>query len=301
MSIIVNNITKLYGTQKALDSVSLEIEPGQIVGLLGPNGAGKSTLMKILSCYLPPSSGSATVCGFDVMEQSIEVRKRVGYLPENNPLYTDPYVGEYLSYVAGLYHLKAAQSRIKEIIGLTGLEDEKHKKIGSLSKGYRQRVGLAQALIHDPSVLILDEPTSGLDPSQLVEIRQLIRNISFNKTVMISTHIMQEVEALCDRIIIISRGKILATDSPANIKKMSATGSQTILVEFEEAVVVDKLLEINGVNRVEAGPGRTFILRGDHENLRALIFRFAVTNGYTILTLNKQETSLENVFLEIIK
>ena len=301
MSVQIESVTKIYGNQRALDNVSFTVNSGEIVGILGPNGAGKSTIMKIITGFLYPDSGTVRVNGLLTGENSLEIRRQIGYLPENNPLYTDLYVGEYLSYVAGLYHLKAAQSRIKEIIGLTGLEAEKHKKIGSLSKGYRQRVGLAQALIHDPSVLILDEPTSGLDPSQLVEIRHLIRNISFNKTVMISTHIMQEVEALCDRIIIISRGKILATDSPANIKKMSATGSQTILVEFEEAVGVDKLLEINGVNRVEAGPGRIFILRGDHENLRALIFRFAVTNGYTILTLNKQETSLENVFLEIIK
>src|SRR3954469_12040081 len=213
MSIIVNNITKLYGQQKALNNVSFEVKSAEIVGFLGPNGAGKSTMMKILTCFIPQSSGSATVCGFDVSEQSLEVRRNVGYLPEHNPLYLDMYVKEYLEFIAGLHQLKNVKARIAEMIEMTGLQVEQKKKIGALSKGYRQRVGLAQALIHDPKVLILDEPTTGLDPNQLEEIRNLIRSLGKEKTVVLSTHIMQEVEAICDKVIIINKGKIVANES----------------------------------------------------------------------------------------
>ncbi|MGB1031313.1 MAG: ATP-binding cassette domain-containing protein, partial [Flavobacteriales bacterium] len=199
MSIIASKVTKLYGVQKALSEVSFSIPSGEIVGFLGPNGAGKSTMMKTITCFLPPSSGSVKVCGLDVMDQAIEVKKKVGYLPEHNPLYLDMWVKEYLEFIAGIYKLPKKKARVKEMISLVGLEIEQHKKIGTLSKGYRQRVGLAQAMIHDPEVLILDEPTSGLDPNQLVEIRKLITNIGKEKTVMLSTHIMQEVEAICDR------------------------------------------------------------------------------------------------------
>jgi ABC-2 type transport system ATP-binding protein len=210
MSIIAENVTKSYGTQQALNGVSFQIDKGQIVGFLGPNGAGKSTMMKIITCYIPPTSGNISVCGFDVMEQSTQAKKCIGYLPELNPLYTDMYVREYLSFVGGMYKIHNLKSRVEEMIETVGLQPEAHKKIETLSKGYRQRVGLAQALIHDPEVLILDEPTSGLDPNQLVEIRNLIVKVGKTKTVMLSTHIMQEVEAMCDRAFIIDRGKIVA-------------------------------------------------------------------------------------------
>jgi len=220
MSIKATNITKIYGKQKALDSVSIEINAGEVVGLLGPNGAGKSTMMKIISCFLPPTSGEVTVDGFDIFDQELEVKKRVGYLPEHNPLYLDMYVREYLFFLAGIHKLgRTKRSRVDEIIGITGLGLEQNKKIGALSKGFRQRVGLAQALLHDPSVLILDEPTSGLDPNQLLEIRSLIQEIGKEKTVLFSTHIMQEVEAICDRAVIIHLGKIVADDSIAVLKK----------------------------------------------------------------------------------
>jgi len=229
MSIIVNEITKIYGKQKALDAVSLEISAGEVVGLLGPNGAGKSTLMKIISCFLPPTSGEASVDGFDIFDQAIEVKKRVGYLPENNPLYLDMYVREYLYFLAGIHKMgKNKKTRINDIIGITGLSLEQNKKIGALSKGFRQRVGLAQALLHNPPVLILDEPTSGLDPNQLLEIRSLIQEIGKEKTVLLSTHIMQEVEAICDRAVIIHLGKIVANDSIASLK----SGGQSLEAVF---------------------------------------------------------------------
>jgi ABC-2 type transport system ATP-binding protein len=210
MSIVVEKVSKIYGQQRALNDVSFEIQRGEIVGFLGPNGAGKSTMMKIITCYIPPSSGKVKVCGHDVMEQSIEAKRCIGYLPEHNPLYTDMYVREYLSFVAGMYQIKNVKARVEEMIEIVGLQVEAHKKIETLSKGYRQRVGLAQALIHDPQVLVLDEPTSGLDPNQLAEIRNLIVSVGKTKTVMLSTHIMQEVEAMCDRAFIIDRGNIVA-------------------------------------------------------------------------------------------
>jgi ABC-2 type transport system ATP-binding protein len=217
MSISVHNVTKLYGSQKALDDVSFQVNPGEIVGLLGPNGAGKSTLMKIITCFIPPTSGEVSVCGHDIFEESIEVRKKVGYLPEHNPLYLEMYVKEFLSFIAGIHGIQP--SRVKEMVELTGLAPEQNKKIGALSKGYRQRVGLAQALLHDPEVLILDEPTSGLDPNQILEIRKLIKSIGAEKTVMLSTHIMQEVEAICDRAVIIHQGRIVADDTIAHLTK----------------------------------------------------------------------------------
>ena len=220
MSIEVKQVSKLFGTQKALDRVSFSVTPGEIVGLLGPNGAGKSTLMKIITCFIPPTEGEVTVCGHDIYEESMKVREKVGYLPEHNPLYLDMYVREYLEFVAGIHKISTRRKqRVEEMIGMTGLGPEQKKKIGALSKGYRQRVGLAQALIHDPQVLILDEPTSGLDPNQIQDIRDLIRTIGKekSKTVMLSTHIMQEVEAICDRAIIIHQGKIVADDLTSNL------------------------------------------------------------------------------------
>lgn len=300
MSVELESVSKIYGNQKALDSVSIAVNPGEIVGILGPNGAGKSTMMKVITGFLHPESGITKVNGLVVGEHSLEIRRQIGYLPENNPLYTDLYIAEYLEYVAGIYRLDKVQSRVKEIIGLTGLEPERHKKIGVLSKGYRQRVGIAQALIHDPSVLILDEPTSGLDPSQLVEIRQLIRNVSAEKTVLLSTHIMQEVEALCDRIMILDHGTIVATDSPSNIKAMATNLSQKIFVEFADIVNPRKLREIDEITEIEQISETTWLLTGGEKDLRPLIFKFAVANNHTILTLNKQESTLENIFLEII-
>jgi len=301
MSVRVESVTKIYGKQKALDDVSFTVNSGEIVGILGPNGAGKSTMMKIISGFLHPEEGSVWINGAVIGGNTLEIRRQIGYLPENNPLYIDLYVAEYLEYVAGIYKLKNVRSRVKEMIGLTGLDPEKHKKIGALSKGYRQRVGIAQALIHDPSVLILDEPTSGLDPTQIVEIRQLIRNISADKTVMLSTHIMQEVEALCDRIMIINHGKIVATDTPKNIKSLATTRIQKVLVEFAETTLQEKLLEIEGILEIKPVSEKSWLITGGDKDLRPLIFRFAVANNLTILTLNKQESSLENVFLEITR
>ena len=213
MSISVQQLSKNYGSQKAVDEISFEASPGKILGFLGPNGAGKSTTMKMLTCYLPQTSGKAFVCGFDISNDSLQVRKNIGYLPESNPLYHDMYVREFLYFVGNTYHLQNLKSKIEEVILATGLEKEQHKKIGQLSKGYKQRVGLAQAIIHDPKVLILDEPTSGLDPNQLIEIRKLIKELGKTKTVIFSTHIMQEVEAICDEVIIINKGKIVANNS----------------------------------------------------------------------------------------
>lgn len=213
MGIIVKSLSKTYGSQKAVDDISFEVNSGKILGFLGPNGAGKSTTMKILTCFLPQSSGSASVSGFDTITQSLEVRKRIGYLPESNPLYHEMYVKEFLHFVADSYQILNKKERILEVIVLTGLEKEQNKKIGQLSKGYKQRVGLAQAIIHNPEVLILDEPTSGLDPNQLIEIRKLIKDLGKTKTVILSTHIMQEVEAICDEVIIINKGKIVANDT----------------------------------------------------------------------------------------
>ncbi|MCX6287465.1 MAG: gliding motility-associated ABC transporter ATP-binding subunit GldA [Bacteroidetes bacterium] len=315
MSISVSNITKIYGTQKALDSVSISIHPGEIVGLLGPNGAGKSTLMKILSCFIPPTSGEASVCGFDVLEQSIDVRRKVGYLPENNPLYLDLYVKEFLAFVAGTHHLQGSvRLKVDEMIALTGLQLEQHKKIGALSKGYRQRVGLAQALIHDPEVLILDEPTSGLDPNQLTEIRHLIREIGKEKTVMLSTHIMQEVEAICGRAIIIHKGKIVADDSTKNLHKI--TVSKTLIrVEFSSQVERNVIISIPGVKGMLI-PGKEEEVPGKGKNpvsalwllesetgmdIRADIFKFAVEKGLTVLSMQKEEQKLEEVFQELTK
>ena len=219
MSLSVKNITKQYKKQIAVDDISFEIKSGEIVGFLGPNGAGKSTTMKIISCFIPPTKGTVTVCGFDVSNDDLKVKKKVGYLPESNPLYYDMYVIEFLSFIASLHKINNKKERIKEMIEMVGLQNEQHKKIGTLSKGYKQRVGLAQAIIHDPDVLILDEPTSGLDPNQIIEIRELIKNFGKDKTVLLSTHIMQEVESMCDRVIIINEGKLVADDSVESIKK----------------------------------------------------------------------------------
>jgi len=297
MSITVNNITKLYGEQKALNDVSFTIKTGEIVGFIGPNGAGKSTMMKILTGFIPQSEGDAFINDVNTLENSIEVRKQVGYLPENNPLYTDMYVKEYLEMVANLYRVPSPKSQVPNMISMVGLEREQHKKIGALSKGYRQRVGLAQALIHDPSVLILDEPTSGLDPNQIIEIRNFIAEVGKEKTVMLSTHLMQEVEAICDRVIIINQGKIVADDSAKNIQQHSASSHQTIEVEFEKQVVGKALNKIEGVLKVKKIDEKHFLLEGKPDvDIRPAIFQWAVSNEANIVQLAKQERSLEEVF-----
>lgn len=300
MSIQVNNITKLYGEQKALNNVSFEIGSNEIVGFLGPNGAGKSTMMKILTCYIPATQGTATVCGYDTTNQSIEVRKQIGYLPEHNPLYLDMYVKEFLEFVGGLYQVKNIKNRVKEMIDITGLQIEQNKKIGALSKGYRQRVGLAQAMIHDPKVLIMDEPTTGLDPNQLEEIRGLIKKLGKQKTVMLSTHIMQEVEAVCDRVIIINKGEIVANDNTQALQQN--TTKQVITVEFDKPVSKQILLNIKGIEEAVNVEGNTWKIIADTQNdVRKEIFNYAVKNDIGISTLNKEEQKLEDVFKQLTK
>lgn len=301
MSIVVENITKEYGTQKALNNISFHVNSGEVVGFLGANGAGKSTTMKILTCFLPQTSGKASICGFDVNEDSLDVRKNVGYLAENNPLYYDMYVKEYLSFVASLHALNNITKRIKEIISITGLEVEQRKKIGALSKGYKQRVGLAQALIHDPKVLILDEPTSGLDPIQLVEIRNVIKKIGQEKTVMLSTHIMQEVEAMCDRVIIISKGTIVANKPTAELKQ-SYSNQAIVTVEFNGITTRSALTAIEGVSDAKNSSGNTWQITaiGD-KDIRTDLFNFAVKNNLAVLTIHKEEQKLEDIFKELAK
>jgi len=300
MSIIVDSISKLYGEQKALDEVSFTVKPGQVIGFLGPNGAGKSTMMKIISCFIPQSSGTVTVNGYDVSSQSLEVRRMVGYLPEHNPLYTDMYVKEFLEFVGRIQMSKAdAIQSTKRMIEITGLGVEQHKKIGALSKGFRQRVGLAQAMIHNPEVLILDEPTTGLDPNQLVEIRSLIRNIGKEKTVILSTHIMQEVEAICDRVLIINKGKIVADDSTSVLRKQLDVGN-VILVEFDKEVNEVQLSRIKGVFGLKKEKdGRWRIESASDTDIRQELFKFAVDHQLTVMALQKEEGNLESVFRQL--
>lgn len=302
MSIEVQEISKVYGRQYALDKVSLSIGSGEVVGFLGPNGAGKSTMMKILTTYITPTYGRASVCGHDVVEESLEVRRKVGYLPEHNPLYLEMYVQEYLRFIAGLYGLKDRKSLVMDILAKVGLQDLDHrnKKIGSLSKGYRQRVGLAQAMIHDPEVLILDEPTSGLDPNQLAEIRSLISSIGKEKTVMLSTHIMQEVEALCDRVIIINKGQVVADKDASGLVSGSQESRQVLLVEFSEAVSQAGLQSLAGVLHAEnVGQNKWELSIEGTTDIRSSIFDFAVSKQVQVLTQVMQERSMEDVFKEL--
>jgi ABC-2 type transport system ATP-binding protein len=302
MSILVHQITKNYGKQKALDSVTFNIKNGEIVGLLGPNGAGKSTLMKILSCFIPKSSGDAKVCDFDVLEQSIDVRKNVGYLPENNPLYHEMYVREFLLFIAGIHKLgNKKKSRVEEMIEITGLQQEQKKKIGALSKGYRQRVGLAQAMMHSPQVLILDEPTSGLDPNQIIEIRTLIKKIGTEKTVMLSTHIMQEVEAVCNRAIIINKGKIVADDLTENLHRL-LINKNIVTVEFNKQVAPALLKKIDGIiNAIHRKDNVWELHAGNNDDVRSNIFNFAVQNNLTVLSMKKEDNSMEDVFHQLTR
>ncbi len=298
MSIIVSEITKIFREQKALDNVSFAVETGEVLGFLGPNGAGKSTLMKILTGYLTADSGMITINDIDIEEEPMLIKKKIGYLPENNPLYIEMYVKEYLEYVSGFYKLgRRTNERVKEIIKRTGLELEQHKKIGQLSKGYRQRVGLAQAMIHDPDVLILDEPTSGLDPNQIVEIRNLITEAGKEKTIIMSTHIMQEVEAVCDRIIIIDKGRIKADEKKKDIYGSINENNNTVLVEFDKNVAEERLKEIKGLGKLKCLSGNCYLLESiGPDDIRPVIFRFAVDNGFTVLSMQEQEQNLEEVF-----
>jgi len=302
MSVELQNITKLYGEQKALDNVSLSIGKGEITGLLGPNGAGKSTIMKIISCFLPPNSGLAKVHNIDVMTEPLKVKAKIGYLPEHNPLYPEMYVREYLHYIAGIYKIKDhVEEKINKVIEQTGLGIEQNKKIGALSKGYRQRVGLAQALIHDPEVLILDEPTTGLDPNQLVEIRELIKSVGKEKTVLLSTHIMQEVEAICDRVIIINKGQIIADDKTENLSKLLGS-TEYILVELNKEVEINELKNIKGITNVtKSGKNKYELAFDNSEDVRKEIFQWAVRSDIQILSMNKKENNLENIFRQLTK
>lgn len=302
MSIRVENLTKTYKKQNAVDNISFEIKSGEIVGFLGPNGAGKTTTMKILTCYIPPSSGTAWVNGLNVEEESIEVRKQIGYLPEHNPLYMDMYVKEYLQFAASVYHLKNSAKRVKEMIELTGLQVEQNKKIGQLSKGYRQRVGLAQAIIHNPKVLILDEPTSGLDPNQIVEIRNLITNIGRDKTVMLSTHIMQEVEAMCNRVMIVNKGKIVADGKPDELKH--AFNPETLLqVTFNIKLSETQLSALNIIGTTVQTGDTTYSIASKTEEvaLKGMVFNFAVQHQLILTEMKMLESSLEDVFKNVTK
>lgn len=298
MSVVVSNLSKIYDEQKAVDHISFEVKTGDVLGFLGPNGAGKSTTMKMITCFIPQSSGSIQVCGYDTITQADEVKKKIGYLPESNPLYYDMYVREYLSFIASLHpNIKNKKQRIAEMIAATGLEREKTKKIGALSKGYKQRVGLAQAMLHDPEVLILDEPTSGLDPNQLVEIRQLIKNLSKEKTIILSTHIMQEVKALCNRVVIINKGKVVADD---DIQSLQQQGKQQIIVRvtFKEIVDKEDLLNIPHVERAESYDKLEWKIYS-RQSVQESVFRFAVEKNKTIISLQQESQDLEEVFRKL--
>ena len=302
MSIAVKEISKRYGSQLAVNKVSFEVHTGEIVGFIGPNGAGKSTTMKMITGTLSPDSGLVRINGLNALEHQKEIRGMIGYLPENNPLYHEMYIREYLQYVAGLYKVtgKVARERISRVIEMTALSHEVGKKIGNLSKGYRQRVGLAQALIHDPKILVLDEPTSGLDPNQLVEIRNLVSTIGKEKTVLLSTHILQEVEAICDRVIIINNGGIVADEDAQSLKEKSEGLTQTIHIELDETTSPEIWKSLQFIDNVKSIENKQFLLE-THElrDIRGDIFNFAVSQGLTILSLSLKKKSLEEVFREL--
>ena len=308
MSIAVHNLTKLYGEQKAVDDISFDVKTGEILGFLGPNGAGKTTTMKIITCYMPPTSGDVQVDGLDNAEHSLEVRKKIGYLPEMNPLYLDMNVVDYLEYSAQLHGMKgnSTSHRLKEMVHTCGLEDVRHKDIGELSKGYRQRVGLAQAMIHDPEVLILDEPTSGLDPNQIVEIRNLIKQLGRAKTVILSTHILSEVQATCTRVLIINEGKIVADGTPEQLQQ-EFHGAESLTLELKTSLtdpvndISPKLQSVGSVTAVELLSAKDsssrFTLHVEkNADIREPLFRLAVAQGWVILEMHRKTTSLEEVF-----
>jgi ABC-2 type transport system ATP-binding protein len=301
MSILVEGLTKSYRRQKAIDSISFSIQKGEIVGFLGPNGSGKSTTMKCICGVLPADKGRIEIDGKQIQEHPLEVKKTIGYLPEHNPLHLDMYVREYLAHVDGFYATAQKRSeRIEQAIELTGLKKEQNKKIGQLSKGYRQRVGLAQAIIHDPKVLILDEPTTGLDPNQLLEIRKLISGLSKDKTVMLSTHILQEVEAICDRVIVLNQGKLVADGESANLIAGEALQRQTIHLEFSKSVDRDLLQSVAGIHHVKEISSKEFIVEGTSEkDLREIFFQMAAEKNLSLVSLQKKENSLEEVFRKL--
>jgi len=301
MSVIVSNLTKTFGDQRVVDDLSFEVKPGEILGFLGPNGAGKSTTMKMITTYLQPTSGSATVCGHDVIKDQMDVRHHIGYLPEHNPLYKDMYIKEYLQFVARIHKVDNAQNRIVELIETTGLQKEQHKLISSISKGYRQRVGLAQALLHDPDVIILDEPTSGLDMNQLIEIRALIKKLGETKTVIFSTHIMQEVQALCDRVIIINEGKLVA-DDPIDMLQKRLKGEDVIYLELDKKYDASALESINGVNSVtRVSPTEYTIGANNVTDIRPNIFHLATQQNWVILEMRREQKNVEYIFQQLTK
>lgn len=302
MAVVVESLTKSYGNQRVVDGISFQVGDGEILGFLGPNGAGKSTTMKMITGYLEPDSGTVSVLGMDVSSNGLESRKQIGYLPEHNPLYLDMYVREYLEWVAHFYDIEDIPARVREMIVTVGLEREQHKKIGQLSKGYRQRVGLAQALIHDPKVLILDEPTAGLDPNQLVEVRELIRSLGRKKTIIFSTHIMQEVAALCDRVVIIHRGKIVADGPVATLEQQLRTG-QVVMVRTEKPHDGRIFEKVDGVSRVEKlEGGKLFRLLADSKkDVRATVFQAAAEGGLVLTELRVEARGVEEVFQELTR
>ena len=299
MSILVQELSKKYGSQYAVNNISFAARKGEILGFLGPNGAGKTTTMKMITGYVTPSDGHLEVCGFDVSEEPLQASAKIGYLPENNPLYLDMYVKEYLHFAAGLHKIDRRKERVADMIEQTGLQREQHKQIRQLSKGYRQRVGLAQAMIHNPEVLILDEPTSGLDPNQLVEIRSLIKDLGKEKTVIFSTHIMQEVQALCDRVIIIDRGNIVADDHIDDLEKR-ISGQVEVSVTFDRTIPKSELLSISGVKQVKNIPAATYVISCEAGiDVRPAIFNFAVSKGLVLLEMHKETYSVEKVFQQL--
>ena len=296
MSITVSRLTKIYGKQKAVNDISFSVGNNEIVGFLGPNGAGKSTTMKIITGYLTPDSGDAIVNGINVNTDPLESKKQIGYLPEGNPLYYEMYVREYLEFIASVHHLKSnVKQRIDDVIDLTGLRLESNKKTGQLSKGYKQRVGLAAALIHDPKVLILDEPTTGLDPNQIIEIRQLIKDLGKNKTVLFSSHILQEVESICDRVIIINRGNIVADDTLVNLQSANKT-AHIVIVQFGKNIDASLLKKLDGVENVEEISSQYHIQTSDPEKVKKLLLEYSLENNVDIISLRSKSTSLEEVF-----
>ena len=297
MSISVSNISHFYGKQQALKDVSFKVNSGEVVGFLGPNGAGKSTMMKILTGYLPLLTGAVFVAGENITDNKISFRRKIGYLPEHNPLYTDMYISEYLDFIASIYKIKNKKERINEMIECTGLSPERNKKIGSLSKGYRQRVGLAQALLPDPEVLILDEPTTGLDPNQIVDIRTLIKNLGQSKTILLSTHIMQEVRAICERVIIIHSGSIVADKKSNELESLNLSNEAVIEVEFNKPIIPEKLLSIQNIKNIERNGETNYVIHASSEfDIRPFIFQFAVENNLIILSMTQKHQSLEEVF-----
>ncbi len=299
MSIEVAGLTKFYGQQKALDAINFNIKKGEIVGFLGPNGAGKTTTMKILTGFMPPYSGQVKICNIDILKFPLEAQRKIGYLPEHNPLYRDMFVQEYLHFVSSVHKLSYAQSKIEEIIRETGLLDQAHKKINQLSKGYRQRVGLAQAMLHNPEVLILDEPTTGLDPNQILEIRSIIKKQSEEKTILLSTHIMQEVEALCDRVIIINKGRIIADGHTDELSK-KLQSEEPIIVQFDKKLQPDRVVQASWVKEAhKLNPYRWKLYPGISQDIRPEVFDLAIANKCRILEMYKEKNSLEDVFREL--